>query len=275
MSEHTKLKKNHFKRSKWKLILPLLILLGIAVLLISWKLGSLTDTTAESGPPVKSAHPKEVAEETSIEETTDYGFSSEDETVYATEEQPDEEQTYAEIELTNDTDTFEWLYQFLNSREVKLLTEGEYLTVKNKLEGRDDELSQYILSSGDNFFSKEIDDDKFYELYYNAIEANKETDWLSNYTKAYFSILGDVVTDENADMSAVINAIDEGSYDLRATPGTEPLIALLRANYNGLIEEMPYYDSAAILSKADKVSKEHPELDEIFNKLRSKYNTVN
>ena len=260
-----KLGKNHFKRSH---IRECLILLGIVLLLLV----AIRPLIGVGETPYMEG----IVEETTLEAVSE-GQSGEEvsETESVMGDEVVEEPTYRELKMSTSTDTFEWLYEYLNSKEAKLLTEGEYITVKKKLEGRDDALSKYILGTEDNFFAKDIDDDEFYKLYYEAIYANKEEDWISSYTKAYFQILESVKTDGGTDMEAMIRAIDKGSSELRAVPGTESLIALLRANYNGLIEEMPYYDSAAILTEVNEVAKQHPELDEVFNGLRSQYNTVN
>lgn len=199
--------------------------------------------------------------------------------VNATKEVTEAEVTEADSsvqreELTEDIDTFEWLYKFLNSREAKLVTEGESITIKKQLAERDDDLATLIKGSGGNIFKDTEETNKFYGLYYSYLERNRDAEWLDKVTRDYFKAMDSVEIKEDADIKETILAMDKGTTEVATPERYKYLVYGLLANQMGFIEKMPYYDAASILYKLDECSKEHTELDSVFIELRSKYNGI-
>lgn len=210
--------------------------------------------------------------ETDVIDTTESGQAVEDSTIE--EDTAIEGDEIVPVELTEDVDTFEWLYGYIHSRSTSLLSEGEFLTVKNKLSDRDDRLSMIIKNADENIFNIGEGQVEFLLAYFDELSANKDKEWVSSATKEYFEMLDSLEIVDSIDLESAIREIDSGKEYNQATEESKYMICGLRANKSGLLNEMPYYDAACVLEKLNVFTQEHPELDEVFNQLRSGYNGV-
>lgn len=194
--------------------------------------------------------------------------------------EPTVEQHKTEVEeslppvLEDPKDAFNWLYVYLSNKKDRLVTEGEYMTIKDNMQGKRGNIADLLNNTDTNPFIESDTQSAFLEAYYKDLLEHKESDWLDKATKNYFTMTERVKVREGLDIEKVITDLDNGMTVTEIPPNTEDLMYGLIAYHEGMLEAMPFYDAACIMYRLDNWSKQHPETDEIFNKLKGKYNGI-
>lgn len=169
------------------------------------------------------------------------------------------------------TNNFSVVYQGLENVKGRQITQGEYTALKENVSkvkdtSRDIEIYELIKNSGIELFTTKQED--FATAYLGLLEENR--DILTEQSRDYLNLrdslsIDDSLTAQETLDNLVLAIKTKNTRNLKVPSKYVDIASSTYAVKFGLLNEVPYYDALAYLSKAEKENDK--EMREAFTKL--------